>query len=204
MGTNCQSQPEVFRTLFRVVAPGVILKAEAIVPCDDLVRYLGVKTTVGKQCKLAYNNQLMVNMWSGLATRKATLLAEVTHHAPRLFLGVAPINYVRNHDDISWVMTDEDLVAVGQDSASYRQFLNEFYTGRVRGSFARGTYFQLNPITGDARISGTTASLTGLEQAVESNDETGIYLTIRRILLLHSLIMARGGIPLSTWETGWS
>ena len=80
MGTNCQNQPEVFlliqayRSLLRVVAPGVILKAEAIVPPDDLVRYIGVNTTVGKLCELVYNNQLMVNLWSGLATRKANLL----------------------------------------------------------------------------------------------------------------------------------
>jgi len=173
MGTNCQNQPEVFlliqafRALLRVVAPGVILKAEAIVPRDDLLQYIGVKATVGKQCELAYNNQLMVNIWSGLATRKANLITHVGHHAPRLFVGAAPINYVRNHDDIGWAMKDEDLAAIGEDPFLHRQFLNEFYTGRFPGSFARGTFFQFNPRTGDARISGTTASLAGLEQALE-------------------------------------
>ena len=113
-GTDCQNQPEVFlliqaiRALLRVVAPGVILKAEAIVPPDHLLKYVGVKTTVGKQCELAYNNQLMVNLWSGLATRKANLLTQVAHRGPRLLLGAAPINYVRNHDDIGWAMSDGD------------------------------------------------------------------------------------------------
>jgi amylosucrase len=202
MGTNCQNQPEVylliqaFRALLRVVAPGVILKAEAIVPPDDLVRYIGVKATVGKQCELAYNNQLMVNLWSGLATRKATLQTQAAHRAPRLLLGAAPINYVRNHDDIGWAMADEDLVAIGENPVAHRQFLNEFYTGQFPGSFARGSFFQFNPRTGDARICGTTASLAGLEQAVEGQDEAAIDLAIRRILLLHSIILARGGIPL--------
>ena len=202
MGTNCQNQPEVFlliqafRALLRVVAPGVILKAEAIVPPDALLQYVGVKTTVGKQCELAYNNQLMVNLWSGLATGKANLVTQAAHHAPRLLLGAAPINYVRNHDDIGWAMADGDLAAIGENPFLHRQFLNEFYTGRFPGSFARGTFFQFNPKTGDARISGTTASLAGLEQALENQDEPAIDLAIRRILLLHSIIMARGGIPL--------
>jgi len=202
MGTNCQNQPEVFlliqafRALLRVVAPGVILKAEAIVPPDALLQYIGVKTTVGKQCELAYNNQLMVNLWSGLATRKASLAIQAAHHAPRLLLGAAPINYVRNHDDIGWAMGDEDLTAVGENPFLHRQFLNEFYTGQFHDSFARGALFQFHPETGDARICGTTASLAGLEQALENQDEPAIDLAIRRILLLHSIIMARGGIPL--------
>jgi len=202
MGTNCQNQPEVFlliqafRALLRVVAPGVILKAEAIVAPDALLHYVGVKTTVGKQCELAYNNQLMVNLWNGLATRKASLATQAAQRAPRLLLGAAPINYVRNHDDIGWAMGDDDLAAIGEDPFLHRQFLNEFYTGRFPGSFARGTFFQFHPETGDARISGTTASLAGLEQALEAQDEPAIDLAIRRILLLHSVIMARGGIPL--------
>ena len=202
MGTNCQNQPEVFlliqafRALLRVVAPGVILKAEAIVPPDALLQYVGVKATVGKQCELAYNNQLMVNLWSGLATRKAKLATQAEHRAPRLLLGSAPLNYVRNHDDIGWAMADEDLAAIGEDPFLHRQFLNEFYIGRFPGSFARGGFFQFNPDTGDARITGTTASLAGLEQALEDQDQPAIDLAIRRILLLHSVIMARGGIPL--------
>ena len=202
MGTNCQNQPEVFlliqafRALLRVVAPGVILKAEAIVPPDALLQYVGVKATVGKQCELAYNNQLMVNLWSGLATRKAKLATQAEHRAPRLLLGSAPLNYIRNHDDIGWAMADEDLAAIGEDPFLHRQFLNEFYIGRFPGSFARGGFFQFNPDTGDARITGTTASLAGLEQALEDQDQPAIDLAIQRILLLHSVIMARGGIPL--------
>ncbi len=108
----------------------------------------------------------------------------------------APINYVRNHDDIGWAMSDEILASVGENPQSHRCFLNEFYTGQFPGSFARGAIFQFNPITGDARITGTTASLAGLEQALETGDEQEIELAIRRIMLLYGLVMARGGIPL--------
>ena len=203
MGTNCQNQPEVFkliqifRALMRIVAPAVIFKAEAIVPPDQLQQYIGVKTTVGKQCELAYNNQLMVMLWSALATHKATLLPHVFHkRTPPLLIDSSPINYVRNHDDIGWAMADEDLVEIGEDPFLHRQFLNQFYTGDFPGSFAKGALFGFNPVTKDARNSGTTASLTGLELALEKQDEPAIDLAIRRILLLHSFVMFRGGIPL--------
>ena len=52
------------------------------------------------------------------------------------------------------------------------------------------------PLTGDARICGSLASLVGLEVALESNDNKKIMQATNRILLLHSLIMSFGGIPL--------
>jgi len=202
MGTDCQNQPEVFqliqafRASMRIVAPGVIFKAEAIVPPDALARYIGVKSTVGKQCELAYNNQRMVQLWSALATGRTNLFTYVMHRSPQLLIDCAPINYLRNHDDIGWAMTDEDLQAVGETPYLHRRFLNDFYSGRFAGSFARGALFQVNPHTGDARVTGSTASLAGLELALEQGDEGAIDRAIARILLLHGLILGAGGIPL--------
>lgn len=203
MGTDCQNQPEVFkliqvfRGLMKMVAPAVIFKAEAIVPPNQLQHYIGVKKTTGKQCELAYNNQLMVNIWSSLATHKATLLSHVFHkRTPPLFIGSSMVTYVRNHDDIGWAMADEDLAEIGEDPFAHRQFLNQFYTGNFDHSFAKGTLFGFNPVTQDARVSGTTASLAGLELALENGDQPAIDLAMRRILLLYSIIIFRGGIPL--------
>ena len=56
--------------------------------------------------------------------------------------------------------------------------------------------FQENPDTGDARISGTLASLAGLEQAIQSGNDLLIDLAVRRILMIHSIILSIGGIPL--------
>jgi amylosucrase len=74
--------------------------------------------------------------------------------------------------------------------------LSDFYTGRFPTSFARGTTFQFNPKTNDRRVNGALASLAGLEIALEKGDEREIDLAVRRILLLHNLILAFGGIPL--------
>ncbi|MEM6752184.1 MAG: alpha-amylase family protein [Cyanobacteria bacterium P01_C01_bin.38] len=200
-GTNCQNQPEVFkliqafRAIMRVVAPGTILKAEAIVPPDELQKYLGVKATVEKQCELAYNNQLMVLLWSSLATHKVNLMTHVFHSSPKIMIGCAPINYIRNHDDIGWAMTDQALETVGENGFLHRQFLNQFYSGNFDGSFAKGSLFQFNPETKDARITGTTASLCGLEKALAMGDENQIDLAVRRIMLMHSIIFGFGGIP---------
>ncbi len=64
------------------------------------------------------------------------------------------------------------------------------------GSFARGLPFQENPKTGDCRISGTCASLAGLEKALSEEGPAETELAIRRILLIHGLILTIGGIPL--------
>ena len=78
-GTDCQNQPEVhlilqaLRALVGVAAPGVAFKAEAIVAPQQLVQYLGAHDRFRPECDLAYNNQLMVMLWSSLATRDTTL-----------------------------------------------------------------------------------------------------------------------------------
>ena len=73
------------------------------------------------------------------------------------------ITYVRCHDDIGWAIADEDAWAVGLDPFAHRRFLSEWYSGSFPGSWARGLVFQQNNLTGDRRISGSLASLAGLE-----------------------------------------
>jgi len=100
------------------------------------------------------------------------------------------------HDDIGWTFSDEDAAILGVNGYDHRRFLNEFYRGRFPGSFARGLPFQENPRTGDCRISGTGASLAGLDKAINEEGPQEIELAIRRILLIHGVILTAGGIPL--------
>ncbi len=202
LGTNCQNQPEVhlllqaWRALTRIVAPGVILLAEAIVSPDDLVGYLGQGEGAGKECELAYHNVLMVSLWSALAEQNATLLTHTLRAMPPIPPTAAWLTYVRLHDDIGWAVTDENAGAVGLGGYDHRAFLSDFYSGEFPGSFARGAVFQANPATGDRRISGSLASLAGLEEALERGDDEAAALAVRRILMLHHLILTFGGIPL--------
>ncbi len=59
-----------------------------------------------------------------------------------------------------------------------------------------GLGFQENPENGDCRVCGSLASLAGLQQALERNSPALIELAIKRILLLNSVILSIGGIPL--------
>ncbi len=53
------------------------------------------------------------------------------------------------------------------------------------------------------RISGTMASLAGLEQAIEEDDDEKRELAIRRMLLLHGITLSIGGIPLLYLGEEW-
>lgn len=201
MGTDSENLPEAhyllqaFRALSRIAAPALLLKAEAIVPPPQLIPYLGRGEATNKECELAYHNVFMVMLWSSLAERNVTLMTHALQQMPGIPSGCAWITYVRCHDDIGWAVTEEDAAAVGLNGFLHRAFLSDYYSGRFTDTFARGATFQFNPKTGDRRISGSLASLAGLELAIEENDPVGIDLAIRRIHLLHSMILAFGGIP---------
>ncbi|HRQ41025.1 MAG TPA: alpha-amylase family protein [Chloroflexota bacterium] len=202
LGTDCENQPEAhailqaFRALSRLAAPGLLLKAEAIVPPPQLVPYLGVGEATDKECEIAYHNVLMVTLWSALAERKVVLATHVLQKMPRIPARTAWVTYVRCHDDIGWAITEEDAAGVGLDGFAHRTFLSDFYTGRFATTFARGTTFQFNPKTNDRRVNGSCASLAGLEVAIEKENWGAAEQAIRRILLLYSVIFAFGGIPL--------
>ena len=198
MGTNCENLPEAhmliqaFNALVRIAAPALMFKSEAIVHPDEVARYIAPG-----ECQLSYNPLLMAMLWESLATREVRLLKRSMQDRFKINPDCAWVNYVRCHDDIGWTFDDGDAARVGIHSGyDHRQFLNAFYTGRFAGSFARGLPFQENPKTGDCRISGTCASLAGLEKALREGAEAETELGIRRILLIHSMILSIGGIPL--------
>ncbi len=189
LGTACESLPQAhtliqaFNAVCRIAAPAVLFKSEAIVHPDEVVQYISPG-----ECQLSYNPLQMALTWEALATRDATLLSQALERRHAIDPGCAWVNYVRSHDDIGWTFADEDAAEFGVDGYEHRRFLNAFYVNRHPGSFARGVPFQENPRTGDARVSGTTASLAGLESG-----EPG---AAQRILLAHAIALSTGGVPL--------
>ncbi|WP_426594027.1 alpha-amylase family protein [Cellulomonas sp. McL0617] len=199
MGTSCQNQPEVhaitqaMRAVARIACPAVVFKAEAIVGPADLVQYLGTGAHHGKVSDLAYHNGLMVHVWSMLASKDATLAAHALRALPPIPSSTAWVTYVRCHDDIGWAIGDEDAAAAGLGGYLHRHFLSDWYAGSFPGSDARGLVFQHNAATGDRRISGTAASLVGLETARATGD--GVDAAIDRLLLAHAVVLGWGGVP---------
>lgn len=197
MGTNCENLPkahtliQAFNAVARITAPSLIFKSEAIVHPDEVIRYIAPD-----ECQISYNPLLMALLWNSLATRKVRLLSKALAERFTIHPETAWVNYVRVHDDIGWTFSDEDAALLGINAHDHRKFLNEFYRGRFPGSFARGLPFQENPKTGDCRISGTCASLAGLEKALTEEGLDEVELAIQRILLIHGIILTVGGIPL--------
>lgn len=189
LGTTCESQPEAhmllqaFNAVCRMAAPSLLFKSEAIVHPDEVVSYIDPE-----ECPISYNPLLMALSWEALATRNVQLIEQAITRRQPIHPDCAWVNYVRSHDDIGWTFADADAAELGIIGFDHRRFLNAFYTNRFDGSFARGEPFQFNPRTGDCRVCGTTASLTG----VEAGDAGGI----DRMLLLYGIAFSAGGIPL--------
>jgi amylosucrase len=204
LGTDCENQPEAhmiiqaFNTLASIAAPALLFKSEAIVHPDEVIKYIRPD-----ECRLSYNPTLMALLWEALATGEVKLLEYALRHRSLLPGECSWVNYLRCHDDIGWTFDDADAQAVGIDPKGHRRFLNDFYTGRFEGSFARGMPFQFNPTNGDLRISGTLASLAGLEQALELEDPRLIETAVRRINLLRSMMLSMSGIPLIYLGDEW-
>ncbi len=203
MGTRCQSEPEchmilqALRAVTRIVAPALIHLEEAIVGPAEMLPYLGRGEHDGKEGNLAYHNSLMVQVWSALAARDTRMMTHVMGtHFPPVLNNATYSNYLRCHDDIGWAVTDEDAAAVGLSGPAHRAFLSDFYEGVFPGSFSRGELFQHDPVTGDKRISGSCASLAGVERALAAGDPVALDRAIDRVLMGHALIASFGGIPL--------
>ena len=202
IGTICQNEREahlilqLFKDCSQVTAPGLLFIAEAIVTPTEIIKYFGEDAIIAKECEIAYNATFMALLWDAMATKNSKLLSQGIKSLPDKLERATWLNYARCHDDIGFGFDDNDIRAVGYEPFAHRRFLLDYFTGQYEGSDARGLPFAQNPKTGDARVSGSLASLVGLEAAVELDDAIAIDLAVRRILLLHSLILSFGGIPL--------
>ncbi|XAS75939.1 alpha-amylase family protein [Dermatophilaceae bacterium Sec6.4] len=196
IGTDCQNQPEVhaitaiLRTAARIACPATVFKAEAIVGPRDLIPYLGRGRYAGKVSDLAYQNSLMVQIWSMLATGDTRLARRALGELPPKPTGGTWICYVRCHDDIGWAIDDGDAAAVGVSGPGHRSFLSDWYSGIFAGSTADGLVFQENEQTGDRRISGTAASLAGVNAVGQQQNDA-----LARVYLAHAIAIGWGGIP---------
>ena len=117
------------------------------------------------------------------------------NHKP---VGASWITYTRCHDDIGLGYEDASIAQTGKDPYLHRKFLKEYYSysGDQWMSPDRGALFSSNPKTGDARISGTLASLCGLEKALFEGNGPAIEQSIQKILLMQAHSIFLGGLPM--------
>ncbi|HVZ25039.1 MAG TPA: alpha-amylase family glycosyl hydrolase, partial [Sediminibacterium sp.] len=201
-GTTCQNLPKA-HTLLRLIklcvqvaAPGMALLGEAIVAPKEIMQYFGTGAYRGQECDFAYNATQMALQWDALATADTRIMLAAQEDLLQKPDGASWINYTRCHDDIGLGFEDASIAAAGFDPYAHRGFLKNYYAGIYPGSPAAGALFSVNPKTQDARISGSLASLCGLEKAMTENDQTAIDRSLKKIILLQAQTCFLCGLPM--------
>lgn len=200
--TSSQNLPQAHSILrliklcTEVATPGMALLGEAIVAPKEIMNYFGTGNFTAKECDFAYNATQMALQWDTLATGDTRIMLAAQKILLQKPYGTSWITYTRCHDDIGLGYDDYMIQESGFNAYDHRQFLKNYYSGSYYGSPAKGALFSYNPKTGDARISGTLASLCGLEKAIAENKKDEITIAINRILLMQSLSFFIGGLPM--------
>jgi len=195
-GTSCTNQPEVhvilqaLRAVVELVAPGVLLKAEAVMPPADVSRYLG--DAQHPECHLAYHSGLMAAAWTALVEQRADMVETVMKATPPPPPGTGWMTYVRCHDDIVWSVLKQDVAAGGRRFRERIGFVADFLEGCVPGSYARGVAFQRGRERTLHGTNGMTAALVGLP----GNDPAAQRLALARFQLLYGLACWAGAVPM--------
>jgi amylosucrase len=202
LGTTCQNLPQA-HTLLRLIKqcvqvamPGMAILGEAIVAPREIMKYFGTGLFTARECDLAYNATHMALQWDALATSDTRVMLAAQHEILQKPYGATWITYTRCHDDIGLGYEDYMIQHAGFDPFQHRKFLMEYYSGVYPASPALGALFSVNPKTNDARISGSLASLCGLEKALLSKDQAFIDAAVSRILMMQAHSFFLGGIPM--------
>lgn len=185
---------QVFKMSGQIVAPGIAYIAEAIVAPNEIIKYFGEGDAAGNECDVAYNATFMALSWEAIASQNTDLLRKSMIVVPKKPTNTTWINYARCHDDIGLGFEDYLIHELGKNPLQHRLYMLKYYCDGQE-NFGKGFRFMQEP-NGNARLSGSMASLCGLEKAIELNDEYQINLAIKKINLQHAIILSLGGIPM--------
>lgn len=144
---------------------------------------------------MLYNVTTMATTWHTVATRDTTLLREQLDKVFALPKQYVFLNYLRCHDDIGWGLDYDSLGRFGIGERSHKAYLNDYFRGLRNLSASRAELYNEDPVTGDARLCGTTASLCGLQTALASGRKEAIDLAIDAVVMLHAYMFMQSGIP---------
>lgn len=202
LGTPCQNLAKA-HTLLRLIkkcvqvsSPGMALLGEAIVAPREIIKYFGTGDYTVQECDIAYSSTQMALQWDALATGDTRVMLAAQHEILQKPYGCTWINYTRCHDDIGLGYDDYMIERAGFNPYQHRTYLKNYYAGWQEGSVAAGALFSVNPKTNDARISGSLASLCGLQKAVEWHQPNEIENALQKIILMQAQTMFMGGIPM--------
>ena len=199
LGTQCRNLPQVhtivrmMRMICEIVCPGVLLLGEVVMEPEKVVPYFG--TVEKPECHMLYNVTTMATTWHTVATRDTGLLKrqlDIIDSLPREYVF---LNYLRCHDDIGWGLDYHYLRSEGIDEIAHKRYLNDYFRGYTGSSNSRGELYNEDLVSGDARFCGTTASMCGIERAIEEENGPMLDSSIRMDIMLHAYMLMQSGIP---------
>ncbi len=197
--TQCRNLPQVhtivrmMRIISEIVCPSVLLLGEVVMEPEKVVPYFG--TVEKPECHMLYNVTTMATTWHTVATRDIGLLKQqldIVNSLPKEYVF---LNYLRCHDDIGWGLDYASLEREGIRERSHKQYLNDYFQGYAGESCSRGELYNADPVTGDARFCGTTASMCGIEKAGFEQDAEAMERAIQKDIMLHAYMFMQSGIP---------
>ena len=199
LNTQCRNLKQghtivrMMRIISEIVCPGVLLLGEVVMEPEKVVPYFG--TVEKPECHMLYNVTTMATTWHTVATRDVSLLKkqlDIVNGLPKEYVF---LNYLRCHDDIGWGLDYDSLQCEGIGERSHKQYLNNYFQGYEGASNSRGELYNADPVTGDARFCGTTASMCGIEKAGFERDEEAMEKAIQLDVMLHAYMFMQSGIP---------
>ncbi len=197
--TSCRNLPQVhnlvriMRIATEVVCPGTLLLGEVVMEPSKVTPYFGAVSR--PECHMLYNVTTMASTWHTVATKDVRLLKHQLGTVFALPREYVFLNYLRCHDDIGWGLDYAYLSRFGFSEVAHKKYLNDYLKGAWPGSFARGELYNDDPRLGDARLCGTTASLSGIEAAEKEKDPQKCEAAIKLDLMLHAFLLTQSGIP---------
>ena len=197
--TQCRNLKQVhtivrmMRMICEIVCPGVLLLGEVVMEPEKVVPYFG--TLEKPECHMLYNVTTMATTWHTVATRDVRLLKrqlDIVNSLPKEYVF---LNYLRCHDDIGWGLDYDTLHQWGFEERSHKKYLNDYFQGFEGESVSRGELYNADPVSGDARFCGTTASMCGVEKAGFERDAEAMERAVRLDVTLHAYMFMQTGIP---------
>jgi len=199
LNTPCRNLKQVhtivrmMRMISEIVCPGVLLLGEVVMEPEKVTPYFG--TVEKPECHMLYNVTTMATTWHTVATRDVKLLKKQLDIVNALPKDYVFLNYLRCHDDIGWGLDYGTLKMDGMEERAHKKYLNDYFQGYDGSSCSRGELYNADPVTGDARFCGTTASMCGVEKAGFEGDDVAMERAIQMDLMLHAYMFMQSGIP---------
>lgn len=199
LNTPCRNLKQVhtivrmMRMISEIVCPGVLLLGEVVMEPEKVTPYFG--TVEKPECHMLYNVTTMATTWHTVATRDVKLLKKQLDIVNALPKDYVFLNYLRCHDDIGWGLDYGTLKMDGMEERAHKKYLNDYFQGYDGSSCSRGELYNADPVTGDARFCGTTASMCGVEKAGFEGDNVAMERAVQMDLMLHAYMFMQSGIP---------